>query len=85
MIIRQEETTPIGDYFHDSGMMKVFERLQNVVDEFEVDTDYIETYCDNLISSLKSLKAITKKAEAEYAKVKNQKELKDSINNYNNA
>lgn len=82
MIIRQEETTPIGDYFHDSGMMKVFERLQNTVDEFELDTTDIETYCDNLITSLKSLKAITKKAEIEYTKVKNQKELKDSINNY---
>lgn len=82
MIIRQEETTPIGDYFHDSGMMKVFERLQNTVDEFELDTTDIETYCDNLITSLKSLKAITKKAETEYTKVKNQKELKDSINNY---
>lgn len=82
MIIRQEETTPIGDYFHDSGMMKVFERLQNTVDEFELDTTDIETYCDNLITSLKSLKAITKKAEIEYTKVKNQKKLKDSINNY---
>lgn len=82
MIIRQEETTPIGDYFHDSGMMKVFERLQNTVDEFELDTTDIETYCDNLITSLKSLKAITKKAETEYTKVKIQKELKDSINNY---
>lgn len=82
MIIRQEETTPIGDYFHDSGMMKVFGRLQNTVDEFELDTTDIETYCDNLITSLKSLKAITKKAETEYTKVKNQKELKDSINNY---
>ena len=83
MIIRQEETTPIGDTFHDSGILKVMEKLQNVVDEFEVETDDVQTYCDNLITSLKNLKAVTKKIETEYAKVKAQKELKDSLNTYN--
>lgn len=83
MIIRQEESTPIGDTFHDSGMMKVFEKLTAVVDEFEVETDDIQTYCDNLITSLKSLKAITKKAESEYQKRKAQQELKDSMHTYN--
>jgi len=83
MIIRQEETTPIGDTFHDSGILKVMEKLQNIVDEFEVETDDIQTYCDNLITSLKNLKAVTKKAETEYAKVKAQKELKASLNTYN--
>lgn len=83
MIIRQEETTPIGDTFHDSGILKVMEKLQNIVDEFEVETDDIQTYCDNLITSLKNLKAVTKKAETEYVKVKAQKELKASLNAYN--
>lgn len=83
MIIRQEETTPIGDTFHDSGILKVMEKLQNIVDEFEVETDDIQTYCDNLITSLKNLKTVTKKAEIEYAKVKAQKELKASLNTYN--
>ena len=83
MIIRQEETTPIGDTFHDSGILKVVEKLQNIVDEFEVETDDVQTYCDNLITSLKNLKSVTKKAETEYAKVKAQKELKASLNTYN--
>jgi hypothetical protein len=83
MIIRQEESTPIGDQFHDSSILKVVEKLSNIVDEFELDTDDVQTYCDNLITSLKSLKAITKKAEAEYQKVKAQRELKSSLNTYN--
>ena len=83
MIVRQEESTPIGDTFHDSGILKVMEKLQNIVDEFEVETDDVQTYCDNLITSLKNLKAVTKKAETEYAKVKAQKELKASLNTYN--
>lgn len=83
MIIRQEETTPIGDTFHDSGILKVMEKLQNIVDEFEVETDDVQNYCDNLITSLKNLKSVTKKAETEYAKVKAQKELKVSLNTYN--
>ena len=82
MLIRQEETTPIGDTFHDSGILKVMEKLKDTVDEFEVDTDDIQTYCDNLITSLKNLKAVTKKAETEYAKVKAQRELKDSLKVY---
>ena len=83
MIIRQEESTPIGDTFHDSGILKVMEKLTGIVDEFELNTDDVQTYCDNLINSLKSLKAITKKAEAEYKKVLAQRELEDSINTYN--
>lgn len=80
MIIRQEETTPIGDYFHDNGILKIFEKLAECVDEFDVDTDVIYTCCDSLITSLKGLKTITKKAETEYAKVASQKKLKDSLN-----
>ena len=82
MMIRQEETTPIGNTFHDSGILKVMEKLKDTVDEFEVDTDAIQTYCDNLITSLKNLKAVTKKAETEYAKIKAQRELKDSLKIY---
>lgn len=83
MIIRQEETTPIGDTFHDLGILKVMEKLTGIVDEFELNTDDVQTYCDNLIDSLKSLKAITKKAESEYSKILAQRALKDSLNTYN--
>jgi hypothetical protein len=80
MIIRQEESTPIGDQFHDSGILKMVEKLTDTVEEFELDTDDVQTYCDGLITALKSLKTVTKKTETEYAKVKAQKELKDSLN-----
>lgn len=83
MLVRQEESTPIGDTFHDSGILKVMERLANIVDEFELDTDDVQTYCDNLITSLKNLKTVTKKAETEYQKVMAQKELRCSLNTYN--
>ena len=83
MVIRQEENTPIGDQFHDSGILKAISKLECIVDEFEVDTDDVNTLCDNLISSLKSLKAITKKAETEYQKRKSQQDFKDSMNTYN--
>ena len=83
MIVRQEETTPIGNTFHDLGILKVMEKLTGIVDEFELNTDDVQTYCDNLIDSLKSLKAITKKAETEYKKILAQRELKESINTYN--
>lgn len=83
MIIQQVETTPIGDTFHDSGILKVIEKLKDIVDEFELDTDDVVNYCDNLITSLKNLKAVTKKAESEYLKVKAQKEIKASLNTYN--
>lgn len=82
MIIKQEESTPIGNCFHDSGILKIMEKLQGSVDEFEVDTDDIQTYCDALIASLKTLKSITSKVETEYQKQKARKELRDSINNH---
>lgn len=83
MIVRQEENTPIGNYFHDNGILKVFDMLQNEVDEFEVETENIKAYCDNLITSLKGLKSITEKTESEYAKKKAQRNIKDKINAYN--
>ena len=79
MIIRQEESTPIGNCFHDSGILKIMEKLQGCVDEFEVDTDDIQTYCDDLIASLKTLKSVTSKAETEYQKLKARKELRDTL------
>ena len=82
MIIQQEESTPIGNCFHDSGILKIMEKLQDSVDEFEVDTDNIQTYCDALITSLKTLKSVTSKAETEYQKLKARKELRDTINNH---
>ncbi len=80
MIIRQEENTPIGDYFHDSGICKVFDKLQELVDEFEVDTDDLNGYCDAVINLTKNLKAQIKKVELALQKQKQQDKIKDFTN-----
>ena len=51
-----------------------------MVDEFEVDTDKLNSYCDLLITSLKGAKTQIKKVEAAWAKHKAQEELSDSVN-----
>lgn len=79
MIIPQVETTPIGDYFHDSGIETFFKKLKDIVDEFETDSDEVNTYCDSLITALKGLKATTKKVEGEYSKYLAQQRIKDSL------
>jgi hypothetical protein len=76
MTVRQEENTPIGNYFHDNGILKIFEKIKDQVDEFEVDTEELSTDIDFLISSLKGLKITVKKAETEYTKYVAMKELK---------
>lgn len=81
MIIRQKESTPIGDYFHDSSILKVFEHIQNSVYEFEVDTTELSEYYDTLIISLKGLKGQIKKAESEWTKHKSQEKISDLIHN----
>ena len=83
MIIRQEENTPIGDYFHDNGILKVFKKIEDSVDEFEVDTTDLIGYCDALIEKVKGLKGQIKKVESYWEKQKQQKEITDSINSYN--
>lgn len=77
MIVRQEESTPIGDYFHDNGILKIFEKIQESVDEFEVNTDELNSYCDALVNSVKGLKSQIKKVESLWAKVKNQEKLEE--------
>ncbi len=77
MTVRQEENTPIGNYFHDNGILKIFEKIKDQVDEFEVDTEELSTDIDFLISSLKGLKITVKKAETEYTKYVAMKELKE--------
>ena len=83
MIIRQEETTPIGNHFHDAGILKQFNAIENIVDEFEVDTEELTAYCDSLIDSLRSLKSLIKKAEAEWEKKSHLQMIKDLTNPYN--
>lgn len=48
MIVRQEESTPIGDFFHDSGVSKVFTALETTVDDFEVNRLAIPLQIENM-------------------------------------
>lgn len=80
MIIRQEETTPIGDCFHDSGMWQIFNQIFVNVDDFEVDTTQLYNWTDNLISTLKGFKSHIKKCETEYQKHLNEIEFNFLVN-----
>lgn len=80
MTIRQEDETPIGNHFHDTGILKVMESIQNIVDEFEVDTDQLNAYIDSEIDKLKSLKSQVKKVEQAWIKKIHNREINDSIN-----
>ncbi len=75
MVISQIESTPIGDYFHDSGVFRVFNQLTEKVDDFEVDTDELCVYCDSLISLLKGLKSKIKKEESDAVKRQTQEKV----------
>lgn len=83
MIVRQDESTPIGNYAHDNGIIKQFGKIEGIIDEFEVDTDELIQYCDSLIENLKGLKAYTKKVEAEWEKRLHRQKVKDETNAYN--
>lgn len=79
MKVRQEESTPIGDFFHDSGVFSMFNNLSNIVDEVEVETNDIDAYCDCLIYALKGLKSIVKKVEGEETKRKSMEKVEEAI------
>ena len=80
MVIRQEENSPIGDFFHHTGLKPLFEMIESQVDEFSVDTDDLLFECDEMISKIKELKSQVKKCEQEYSKLLRRKALKDSLN-----
>ena len=79
MNIVQEENTPIGNYFHESGAYTVFNALSSTVDEFEVESDQLNAWCDILINNLKGLKGVIKKCEQQAEKKRRQEEVNDMI------
>lgn len=79
MTIRQEETTPIGDYFHDSGVWTVFNALCSTVDDFEVESDQLNAWCDMIVNSIKGLKGVISKLEKETEKKKHIDEMNEKI------
>lgn len=79
MIIRQEESTPIGDFYHDTGIFVIETSLANMVDEFEVDTDQLCFFCDGLIEKLKALKNHIKKIEKAWDKKQRQEDFQAGL------
>ncbi|MBO7123269.1 MAG: hypothetical protein J6V90_08325 [Treponema sp.] len=79
MKIRQEDSTPIGDWFHNNGVQSVFESVKNQVDEFDVDTERLANECDILINLLKGLKGQVKKVEAAWQKSQTQKKIMEAF------
>lgn len=79
MTIRQEEETPIGNYFHDSGAYTVFNALCSVVDDTEVESEQLKAWCDILINDIKGLKIVIQKCEKETERQKYRDEINDMI------
>lgn len=79
MIIRQEEKTPIGDFFHDSGVETIFRSISETVDDFEVDSEQMFVRCDRIVSSIKGLQSLLKKCEKEHMKKKHEQDIDDMI------
>lgn len=79
MVIRQEDNTPIGDYFHDIGIVPIFNNILDTVDEFEVDTESLINMIDVEIDKLKQLKGIVKKTETEWEKKKGKNKVIEDL------
>lgn len=79
MIVKQEDETPIGDYFHDAGTVKIFEKLKDIIDDFEVETNDILSYANHLISIMKGLKNLVKQEESKALKRKRQDDISELI------
>lgn len=79
MKIRQEENSPIGNYFHDSGVWTLFNALSSTVDDFEIDTDQLCAWCEGVISSIKGLEGMIKKCEKNWIKREHQQEMRDMM------
>lgn len=77
MIVRQEEETPIGNHFHDSGTLRLFSRISDIVDEFEVDTEHLKLLCDEMSVKIRELKAFICSVEKAELKKSVQKEVRD--------
>lgn len=80
MIIRQEEESPIGDYYHDNKIEALFNDIKNSVDEFDVESEVLKLNIDALISLLKSFRTHVTLVEKNYTKYIHQKNLRDKYN-----
>lgn len=80
MKVRQEEDSPIGNCFHDSGVTTVFNALAQTVDDFEIDTDQLNAWCEHIIKSMKTLQYQIKDYEKKQIKKMHERDIADMVN-----
>lgn len=80
MLIRQEEETPVGDYYHDYRIEPLFNEVKNTVDEFEFDSEVLKMNIETLMTRLKGLRNFIVSLEKTAMKSNYQQELKDKYN-----
>jgi len=79
MKVYQHESSPIGDYFHDSGVWTIFNALSSTVDDFEIDTDQLNAWCGIIIKDIKGLQGMISKIEKEETKKKHEDAANEMI------
>lgn len=77
MKISQIDESPIGNYFHDSGVMTIFNALVETVDNFEVDSDQLYAWCEGVVKSIKGLQAKIKECERKEIKKIHERQIHD--------
>ena len=79
MIINQINETPIGNTFHESGVTTVFNALAQTVDEFKVNSDQLNAWCEHIIKSIKMVQSVIKDCERKEIKKNHEQEIEDII------
>lgn len=79
MIIKQIDETPIGNNFHDSGVTTIFNALAQTVDEFEVESDQLNAWCEHIIKSMKMIQSVIKDCEKKQIKKMHEQDIEDRI------
>ena len=79
MIIKQIESSPVGNNFHESGVTTIFNALSHTVDGFEVDSDQLMAWTDHIIKSMKNLQSVIKDCEKKQIKKMHEAEIDDMI------
>ena len=79
MKLIQEEESPIGNCFHESGVTTIFNALAQTIDEFEVESDQLMAWTDHIIKSMKQVQAAIKDCERKQIKKIHERDIEDRI------
>jgi len=79
MKLSQINESPIGNTFHESGVTTIFNALAQTVDEFEVDSDQLNAWCEHIIKSMKMIQSVIKDCEKKQIKKMHEQDIEDRI------